>query len=101
MYTNARWYRPHYNSFMRSLGRPIGQINADQLVKRVYQSSPDHIEVFRGALPTNTTLNVAATGSLAFSVTPMRPADHALPVAWYLDGHLRAGVRDHGAYEAP
>ena len=86
MYTSAGWYRPHENSFMRSLGRPTGQINSDQIVKMLYQTSPDHIDPFVSFAPTNRILNIGSVTNLEFMVSPMRPVSHNLAVAWYLDG---------------
>lgn len=86
MYTNANWYRPHYNSFMRALGQPTGQINSDQIVKRIYKTSPDHIEPYTGFTPSNTNLNIGEPTNLTFTVTPMQPASSTMSVTWFLDG---------------
>ena len=80
MYRSAGWYRPHYNSCMRSLGRPPGQVNSDQIVKKFYQTSPDHIDPFVSFAPTNMTLNIGSVTNLEFMVSPMRPASHNLAV---------------------
>ena len=86
MYTSIGWYRPHFNSFMRSLGRPTGQINSDQIVKTFYQTSPDHIDLFVSFAPTNRIWNIGGVTNLEFMVSPMQPVSHNLAVAWYLDG---------------
>ena len=86
MYTSIGWYRPHLNSFMRSVGQPTGQINCDQIVKTFYQTWPDHIEPFVSFTPTNRILNIGGLTNLEFMVSPMQPVSHNLAVAWYLDG---------------
>ena len=86
MYTTTNWFRPHYNSCMRSLGQPYGQINIDQLVKRFYNHTPDHIDPFRTFNPASTNLTFNGIQSLPFSVAPMQPNGHSLAVAWSLDG---------------
>lgn len=91
MYTNAGWYRPHYNSYMRSNGRPVGQINGDQLIKRFYSHTPDHIEPFRMFTPSSTSLVINGIQTLSFGVEPMVPDFHSLAVAWSLNGTVQAG----------
>lgn len=90
MYTNKNWFRPHYNSFMRSLGSPIGQINAEQFVRRFYQHWPDHIEPFQRFTPLTTNLTVTGLQDLSFAVEPMKPSYHALAVGWAINGTNQA-----------
>lgn len=86
MYTTTGWFRPHYNSFMRSLGRPTGPVNIDHMVKRIYKHSPDNIEPFRFYSPTNTALALSGVSNLVFSVSPIKPVFHELSTEWFADG---------------
>jgi len=88
MYTTTGWYRPHYNSCMRALGQPYGQVNIDQLIKRIYYHSPYHIAPFQDISPTTTNLTINGVQTLSFSVLPMQPVSPSpnLGVGWFLDG---------------
>jgi regulation of enolase protein 1 (concanavalin A-like superfamily) len=73
-------YRSTLDSKMRSVYQPFEQVNAEQLVKRMYNVvSP--IDRHWPANPLVTT-----RGVVGFSVLPLAPASHALTVRWELDG---------------
>jgi hypothetical protein len=86
LYEGARYcdtglWRPTFDSRMRSLFRPFEQINAEQLVKRVYNwASPiDQAE------PADASLTITDGESRLFRVQPMEPASQPLEVVWSVD----------------
>lgn len=88
MYRTTGWYRPHYNSLMKSLNRPCGQINREQFVLQIYS----RIQAIDGYAPSTTSLSVTAPANLTFSVTPKAPTSGpALTVAWQIDGVTQSG----------
>ena len=91
MYTSSGWYRPHYDSLMNGSSRNVGQINIDQLIKKFYNRTPDHIESFQSYSPADTNLTVNGVTPLRFFVSPMLPSLGALSVQWYLDGAALPG----------
>jgi hypothetical protein len=76
-YSRRGIYRPTDDSIMRTLGKPFGPVNAEQVVINVYRS----VRPIDDATP---------GGSYAlgadFYVQPVRPLDHALDIQWNLDG---------------
>jgi len=87
MYQTTGWYRPHYNSYMQTLNRPVGQVNREQLIRSIYKCSlGDRIATVDAFLPTSTVFSVDGPTNLSFFATPMKPVSHTLEQAWYLDG---------------
>lgn len=83
MYTPTGWYRPHFNSVMRNLGRPCGQINCQEFVLTYYES----ISPIDGWMPESLNQSVDGPQPLSFSVTPLVPSSGVtLDVTWKLDG---------------
>lgn len=88
MYRTSDWYRPHYDSVMKSLNRPCGQINREQFVLQFY-SRVSPVESF---LPAATSSTVAEPAPLSFTVTPKVPSvGPALEVTWKVDGVTQNG----------
>ena len=88
MYRTSGWYRPHYNSVMKSLNRPCGQINREQFVLRFYS----RVSPVDGFAPAATSSSVSGPMPLSFSITPKNPSiGPALDVTWKVDGVVQNG----------
>jgi hypothetical protein len=84
-YCTTGLYRPTYENKMRVLYRPFEQINAEQLVKRVYNwASP-----IDTTSPAGGSLSLGTGSSQQFSVQTPLPATHALAITWRVDGNTR------------
>lgn len=82
MYRTSGWYRPHYNSKMKSLGRPWGQVNVQQLVLEIYNLIPP----FQSQTPLSPSLSVNTIETLNFSaVGLLQPNGHELTIQWLKD----------------
>jgi hypothetical protein len=90
-YRATDWYRPHYNSLMRNLGRPVGQVNAEKFVLSIYGK----VSPIDGRTPSPQLLNVSSPQTLTFSLTPKQPAANQGPrlsVQWLVNGIARSGA---------
>jgi hypothetical protein len=95
------YFRPSFNSKMRSLDRPFEQVNTEQHIRRIYNVvSP--LDAFSPSAGSAITLAQGQTQD--FSVTPPSPLTHALSVTWFVDGAARASTHaftlDSGALGA-
>ena len=87
MYRTTGWYRPHYNSLMKSLNRPCGQVNREQFVLQIY----NRVSPLDGFAPGSTTATVTSPSPLSFEITPKVPSSGvALNVTWKVDGVVQA-----------
>lgn len=84
MYRSEDWYRPHYNSKMRNLNRPWGQVNSEQLVFRMYEA----LDLFRGATPSNEdTISINDNLPKQFVLNSLLPnGSGTLVYEWFIDG---------------
>ncbi len=88
IYQTSGWYRPHFNSLMRSLNRPCGQVNREQFVLQFY----NRVSPLDGFSPGSTTAVVTTPSPLSFEVTPKVPSSGvALNVTWRVDGVVQPG----------
>jgi len=78
-YRSEDWYRPHFNSKMRSLDRPWGAVNQEQLTLRIYQS----VTLIENPIPKQAFINVSSSEELAFSIEKV--FEHT-EVQWLLNG---------------
>ena len=92
MYRTTGWYRPHFNSLMKSLNRPCGQVNREQFVLQFYQ----RVSPLDGFTPVSTSSTVSTPSALSFQVTPKVPTGGAptLAVSWKIDGIEQSGAVD-------
>jgi hypothetical protein len=75
------WYRPTYLSYMRALGAPLGPINAEQMILKMYA----RVSPFDGVIPAaEVPVNWVGPGQLR--VTP-KVTTLGLKVSWWIDGH--------------
>jgi IgA Peptidase M64 len=89
MYRTNGWYRPHYNSLMRNLNRPVGAVNREQFVLNFYQ----RISPIEASEPPSQNRSVAGFESLRFQVTPKQPAvGPSLVTRWFVDGAEQPGA---------
>jgi hypothetical protein len=90
IYQTSGWYRPHFNSLMRSLSRPCGQVNREQFVLQFYQ----RVSPLDGFTPVSTSSTVSTPSALSFQVTPKVPTGGApaLAVSWKIDGIEQSGA---------
>ena len=87
MYRTTGWYRPHNNSLMRSLNRPVGNVNREQFVLSIY-SNVDPVDAWS---PAGTIFSVNSFQRLNFAVTPKQPTIGAMQTRWFVDNQLLAG----------
>lgn len=82
LFCNNGYYRPTFNSKMRSLNRPFEQINIEQHIRRIY----NFVSPLDASSPAGGALTLTQGQTQAFSVTPPAPATHALAATWFVDG---------------
>lgn len=85
-YCDFGLYRPTNSSKMRFLGFPFEQINAEQLIKRIYNL----VSPLDSSLPVTGNLTLAKGQLQAFSVLTPAPLTHVLNVIWSVDGQQQA-----------
>ena len=88
MYRTAGWYRPHNNSLMRNLNRPVGNVNREQLLLSIY-SRVDPVDAWS---PVSTSFPVNNFQNLGFAVTPKQPTIGAMQTRWFIDSTLQPGA---------
>ncbi|WP_255987858.1 M64 family metallopeptidase [Chitinolyticbacter albus] len=79
-YNPTGWWRPTLDSRMRSNGKPLGPVNAEQFVLAMY----DRISPIEAFSPAAGTVSWRGPGTL--SVTTMQPSSHALAIEWWVNG---------------
>ncbi|MCX6872899.1 MAG: M64 family metallo-endopeptidase [Verrucomicrobia bacterium] len=93
MYHASGWYRPHYNSVMRSLNRPCGAVNREQFVLRYYARLSPLDDWF----PATDMRWVTALEMLEFTVTPKVPdCGEALLTTWKIDAVEQLAASGNG-----
>ena len=88
MYRTTGWYRPHNNSLMRNLNRPVGNVNREQFLLSIYS----HVDPVDAWTPNGTSLSVNNFQRLNFGVTPKAPIVGGMQTRWYVDNQLQAGA---------
>ena len=86
IYCDKGLYRPTYNSKMRSVGQPFEQINAEQLIRRVYNL----VSPVDTSQPSSNQLSLVHGTTQAFTVSTLVPQSHSLSITWRVDGQKRA-----------
>lgn len=81
----GEFYRPTFNSKMRSLGAPFEQINTEQLVRIIY----DLVSPIETSSPGALNLSLQRGQTQMFSITKLVPFTHALNVTWFIDGQAQ------------
>jgi hypothetical protein len=82
---------------MRALGSPFHAVNAEQLVKRVY----NRLSPIDAVSPTATSVTVKAGASQVFTVSTPQPISHQLRITWTVDGTKQAASGPGFTYVAP
>ena len=88
MYRTTGWYRPHNNSLMRTLNRPVGNVNREQFVLSMY-SRVDPVESWT---PGGASISVNNFQHLNFAVTAKQNTNASVQTLWYVDAQLVPGV---------
>jgi len=89
MYRTNGWYRPHNNSLMRNLNRPIGAVNREQFILNFYK----RVSVVDGFAPATNSRPVTGPEALSFSVERKSPVtEQGVGIEWLVDGVVQAGV---------
>lgn len=89
MYRTNGWYRPHQNSLMRNLNRPVGAVNREQFVLNFYR----RVGPIEASEPPSQDRSVTGFERLRFQVTPKQPAvGPALVTRWFVDGAEQPGA---------
>jgi hypothetical protein len=81
-YCDAGLYRPTFNSKMRSLGRPYEQINAEQLIRRIYNL----VTPIEAVQPAESSISFERGEQREFSAITPQPLTQPLDLAWLVDG---------------
>ena len=85
---DSGFYRPTFNSKMRSNNRPFEQINTEQLIKRMY----NFVSPFDTSSPSSSSFTVQRGQTQSFSVIKLIPLTHSLDVTWFVDGQVHAST---------
>ena len=88
MYRTTGWYRPHNNSLMRSLNRPVGDVNREQFLLSIYS----RVDPVDARTPAGASFSVNNFQHLNFGVTLKQPSIGAMQTRWYLDNQLQSGA---------
>lgn len=84
MYRTTGWYRPHNNSVMRSLNRPVGNVNREQFVLSIYS----RVDAVEASTPGTPNFSVANFQRLNFGVTAKQSTTASVQTRWYVDQQL-------------
>ena len=87
-YCDHGYYRPTFDSKMRSLDRPFEQINTEQLIKRMY----DMVSPIEAINPDPFPINLQQGQTQIFSITKLSPLTHLLDVSWSVDGQTQGSA---------
>jgi hypothetical protein len=79
------YYRPTYDSKMRTLGRAFDQINTEQLVKRIYNI----VSPIESSTPSLNSVALNSGESQLFLINSPSPLSYVLDVTWFVDGQPR------------
>lgn len=86
VYQSSGWFRPHYNSKMRSLDQPWEQVNSETLIREIYTL----LMPFYGHSPGSLSLNVDLPQPLSFEALElMSPQGNNLAITWRVDGSVQ------------
>jgi hypothetical protein len=88
MYRTTGWYRPHNNSLMRNLNRPVGNVNREQFLLSIY----NQIDPVDGWTPSGSSISVNAFQQLSFGVTAKQSTTGSVQTQWYVDEQPIAGA---------
>lgn len=81
-YCPTVFFRPTFDSKMRSLDRPFEAVGGQHLVLRIYRT----ISAIDGVTPKAGAATVPAGGQRTFTVDPIVPASATLSIVWRLNG---------------
>jgi len=83
-YCSTGVWRPTFNSLMRTLNRPMEQINTEEFVRQFNTTSPGIDAISPGA----TTLTVTNNSRTRFQVVPKTITGQAFGVTWRVNGQV-------------
>ena len=89
-YCASGLFRPTWNSKMRSLGRPFGQVNEEQIVKRIY----NFVSPLESSTPAASSFPANHAAFVRFTANTLTPLTQALSVNWYIDGVPQGSGRE-------
>ena len=84
MYRTTGWYRPHNNSLMRSLNRPVGHVNREKFVLSIYA----RIDAVESWTPASLNFSVNSFQHLAFNLSAKQSTTGSVQTSWYIDSQL-------------
>lgn len=90
-------YRPTYNSLMRSLNRPMEQINTEEFVRGFNRTAPGIDDVS----PTAGDLTVTRNSRTRLSVIPKTIDGRAFDITWRVNGGVVQTASQQAGLEAP
>jgi hypothetical protein len=96
-YHTTGWYRPQYDCLMRSLYVPFCKVCTEALVLSFYR----HARPVDSFAPASTNLLWTNFNPVTFSVTPLRPATHALRIQWLTNGAPVTGATNESVQVSP
>lgn len=87
-YHSTGWYRPKANCLMNSAGVPFCEVCREALVLSLYRRA----RPVQSSLPVSKSFTTTSNQSLAFSLSVLQPATHALSLQWFTNGVALAGA---------
>ncbi len=88
MYRTEDWYRPHNNSLMRSLNRPVGNVNREQFLLSIYS----RIDPVDSWTPIGPLVEVGDFQRLVFGLASKQSTTASVQTQWYVDEQLVPGA---------
>jgi hypothetical protein len=79
-YMQSGFYRPTRDSFMRTVGAPIGSVNAEAWLRAQYRAIPP----LSATYPAHPAVSGYAGATLTFEIASLWPAD-VMTVRWFVD----------------
>ena len=88
MYRTTGWYRPHNNSLMRSLNRPVGNVNREKFVLSIYS----RIDAVESWTPASLSFSVNSFQHLVFNLAAKQSTTGSVQANWSIDSQLVPGA---------
>lgn len=81
-YCSSGWYRPTYDSKMRTLGVSFREVNSEALILRIYEI----VNLYDRVSPASGNVSIKPGSPVKFEVYTANTGNAALSVTWRLDG---------------
>lgn len=88
MYRTTGWYRPHNNSLMRNLNRPVGNVNREQFVRSIYA----RVQPVDVSTPATSSFSVTTPQRIFFNLTSKQTTTGSVATRWFINEQLVSGA---------